>query len=228
MKELWHGRADIVIKAKNCRKVVNVTVDKVEEDGEDGHGEPAAKKAELVENTCCLAEEKTIFEQSLTTFLNERPYKQAICQTILNAFLAVKNNVKLENMLIPSFMVCQSSVFINFYNVDKDILLVQTLPMIFFEGGINYAAFFSVWMALNFEVFPFKMYDKFYSTAKESGFVHSLKVKGVFAKYKNDISDQLSYGKDNPSDEQSRKHAIPKRKRDELLALYSNKMNTAK
>lgn len=230
VKDLWHGRADIVVKTKNSREVVQVTVDKVEDENEDGGGgdESVPEKTELAYSDC-LAKEKTIFDGTLTTFIDNKTYKQAISQTLLNAFLAVKYNKRLVNALIPSFLVCQNSVFINFYNVNQDVLLVQSLPMHFFRDDVNYASFFSVWMALNFEVFASEMPTTFYSTTEKSGFTSFLQVNGVLERYKNEIDANLSLiNENNYTGEQFRNLAVCQKETDALVAKYTSMMKSGK
>lgn len=53
---MWHGRADIVVKTKNSREVVKVTVDKEEVENEEG-GRGDESVANLAySNWFCLAE----------------------------------------------------------------------------------------------------------------------------------------------------------------------------
>ena len=199
VKDLWHGRADLVIKARTGEQIVKVTMDK-EKDAEEE--EPASKKTELEHSEdCtnsyldCLAEVNArVFCGSLSTFLKEKPYRQAISQTLVNSYLAVNNRKWRENMLTSSFLVCQNSVFINFYNMKNDVLLAQTKPMKLFKGknDVNYATYFSVWMALNFEIFSCGMDEKFYATAKKSCFKDFLDSTGVIEKYRDDIECQFS------------------------------------
>lgn len=227
VQDLWHGRADIVIKTKDSREVVTVTVDEEEEDEEGSGDQPAAKKPRFIaddewdDEWFCLPEVKTVFDCPLTRFIDGKTYKEAISQTLLNAFLAVKKNKNLENTLIPSFLVCQSSVFINFYNVEQDVLFVQSKPMKFIEGAVNYYAFFSVWMALNFHFFPSEKNSQFYSAPEKSGFKSCLEKTGVLVRYKNEIEDDHVNFARRPNDAQLIRIVVPPKKRDELLSHFN-------
>lgn len=112
--------------------------------------------------------------------LSEKANKQAISQTIVNAFLAVKQNGSFEDRLIPSFFTTGQCIFINFYNVKKDILLVQSKPLFFFKvDGINFHTIITLWMALNFEKFHsyFVDSDVYY---EKSGFKdHLIELNGL-------------------------------------------------
>lgn len=174
--DLWHGRADIVIKTKSSRHIVKVATGISDESEEDGSpGEPSAKK-------------RRVDEDSWYTLSDEQFYLQAISQTIVNSFHAVKINKNLENQLIPSFLVTSNCIFINFYNPSKDILLVQSQPMRLFDSnGLNIWAVLAVWMALHFDKFPFLFDDESYdSVSSKSGFTAWLEKFGVLEKYKNE------------------------------------------
>ncbi|XP_052092774.1 uncharacterized protein LOC127729148 [Mytilus californianus] len=187
--DLWHGRADIVIEGDNgsMREIVKIITEDVEED-ED---EPVSKRSKLM-NEDNLEDIKPEMEISVTSDLLETNiYVQAISQTILNSFLAVKLNKDLRNCYVPSFFVSSMHLYVNFYNVEKDILLVQDQPISIFDinGQMNYWAILSVWMALNFEKFPCKFHG---DNSKKSGFQSWLQKHGVLQKYKSDITSKLT------------------------------------
>ncbi|XP_052086466.1 uncharacterized protein LOC127723754 [Mytilus californianus] len=210
--DMWHGRADIVVKGDNgsMQEIIKIAVD--EHDDEEGQGEPASKRAKMDEDIdlwYSLAEVKTDIEGSVTSDLREtQDYVQAISQTILNSFLAVKLNKGLRSHLIPSFFVSPKYIYINFYNVEKDILLVQDHPIkIFDKDGVNYWAILSVWMALNFEKFPCEFQG---DASKKSGFQNWLQKHGVLEKYKNEITCKYTAAR-KPAQEKTNSTVNPMR-----------------
>ncbi|XP_052098241.1 uncharacterized protein LOC127733026 [Mytilus californianus] len=195
-KRLWHGRADIVIKNRECRNVVKVASDWIE-NIEEGQCEPALKKARLDQdvedlldsNSFAEVEPSYIQDKAVHQLLFEREYMEAITQTIVNAFVAVKKNKQLENHLIPSFFVTTHCLFINFYNVSKDILLAQSKPLLFFQKGkINFDTIIALWMALNYEKLTVGSIDEDY---KKSGLRKCLTELGVLDKYENEVESEF-------------------------------------
>ena len=88
VKDLLIGSADFGIEAQNIQEVVTVTVSEeaVEEVEEDGCGsEPSVKNSKLADN-----EVKTFYDGSLNSFIDKKPFSQAISQILVNTFLAVK------------------------------------------------------------------------------------------------------------------------------------------
>ncbi|CAG2187470.1 unnamed protein product [Mytilus edulis] len=187
--DLWHGKADIVIEGNNCsfREIVKIITIDVEED-ED---EPESKRSKLIDEDNPEDINPEIENSVTADLLETNIYVQAISQTILNSFLAVKLNKDLRNCFIPSFCVSSKHLYVNFYNVEKDLLLVQDQPITLFDtnGQVNYWAILTVWMALNFEKFPCKFHG---DDSKKSGFQSWLQKHGVLQKYKSDITSKLT------------------------------------
>ncbi|XP_063424207.1 uncharacterized protein LOC134707953 isoform X2 [Mytilus trossulus] len=217
-EDLWHGTADIVIEGNNgsFREIVKIITEDVEED-EDG---PESKRSKLMEEDN-LEDIKPEIDNSVTTDLLETNiYVQVISQTILNSFLTVKLNKDCRNCFIPSFFVSSKNLYINFYNVEKDILLVQDQPMTIFDknGHVDYWAILSVWMALNFEKFPCKFHG---DDSKKSGFQNWLQKHGVLQKYKSDITSKLTSTK-KPRHETSNSIVNPMRVAELFLKLIQD------
>ncbi|VDI38338.1 Hypothetical predicted protein [Mytilus galloprovincialis] len=202
--KLWHGRADITVKTKECRNVVKVASDWIENLEEQS--EPVLKKARLEQdvdelfdsNGLTVVEPSYIQDKAVHQLFSEKGYMETITQTIVNAFVAVKQNKQLEDHLIPSFFVTAHCLFINFYNVGKDILLAQSKPLLFFQKGkLNYDTIISLWMALNFEKLTVDSLDENYKT---SGFRKCLIKLGVLNEYENEVeSDFISAQKPTTS-----------------------------
>lgn len=206
-RKLWHGRADMVIESKNIRRVVTCKKDTQDE----GKGEPAPKKAKLdfqnddlyedvwnttVEVKTSLREDVLAIKDNVPDKMEIMPdtsLKQSIAQTLVNAFLAVKENKKLENCFVPSFLVSDEGIFINFYNVKEDVLLVQAKSFTLFNerGKICNPTVFAVWLALNFDKFPGSraIDDKDYCNKYlgMSGFRKHLVEKNVLHLYESDV-----------------------------------------
>ncbi|XP_063431269.1 uncharacterized protein LOC134713919 [Mytilus trossulus] len=194
--KLWHGRADIAVKnTRKCRNVVTVAIDWIENLEEQS--EPVLKKARLEQdveeifdsNGLTEVEPSYIQDKAVHQLLSEKEYMETITQTIVNAFVAVKQNKQLQDHLIPSFFVTAHCLFINFYNVSKDILLAQSKPLLFFQKGkINYDTIISLWIALNFETFTVDSIDEDY---KKSGFRECLIELGVLNEYENEVESEF-------------------------------------
>ncbi|XP_063397760.1 uncharacterized protein LOC134682093 [Mytilus trossulus] len=168
--DCWHGYSDILID----KSTVKVDIDKsceTEETEEYEWPEPVAKKQRLLEKTNGTCGEGSIFTPKGDTFTmcedqsfkTEKTLRQSFAQTITNAFYQVKQNPKIENLCIPSFLASDNKVRIIMYNCEQDRLYISEDMYLFdslCDHGLNVGTIVSIWLALNFETFQNEVDEK--------------------------------------------------------------------
>ncbi|VDI51996.1 Hypothetical predicted protein [Mytilus galloprovincialis] len=158
--DYWHGYPDILID----RSTVKVDMDETQEYEHDELPEPDQKKQRLLEHTngtdgegSILTLKHNIFTTCEDQFLKtEKTLRQSFAQTLTNAFYQVKQNPKLQNLCIPSFLASDNKVRIIMYNCEQDRLYISEDMYLFdtlCDHGFNNGTIVSIWLALNFEIF---------------------------------------------------------------------------
>ncbi|CAC5411562.1 unnamed protein product [Mytilus coruscus] len=159
-----HGYPDILLDKSTVKVDMDESCCETEETQEYEWPETVAKKQRLLEQTNGTNGEGsnlTLNSDIFTTcedqfFKTEKALRQSFAQTITNAFYQVKQNPKLQNLYIPSFLASDNKVRIIMYNceqgrlyISEDMYLFDTLC----DHGLNVGTIVSIWLALNFEIF---------------------------------------------------------------------------
>lgn len=219
---VWHGDADIlldhsVVKIELCTETDVATEDYSSSTLE--YQEPPPKKtrldssgsgdAECSRSGSEVGEQETLLVEVKKGDNNYMPQgpkdinifdakpietlSQVLAQTIVNAFLQVKQKETVNNYFIPSFLASDKYVTIHMYNPVTDVLLTQGEAMALFrEDGKHLlpGSILSIWMALNMGFFseysPFqalKLYEK--------SLFHSLVPDHILEIYKEELTMPL-------------------------------------
>ena len=192
---MWHGRADIVLKHGKIQQTVTVT------QPSDTSMEPPAKKQKMDNGDSTtynfrsgLVEVKKDLNWDVTSEEEQyqEPIPQILSQTIVNAFLVIKENWHLRNFFIPSFLVTPKGVMIVMYNAPYDSLVsqVRCLPLVTPNNTINRRIIFTIWLALNFDKFQLdQSVETIKKFLKPSGFRESINVHGIQEHYEKDVCE---------------------------------------
>ena len=194
---MWHGRADIVLKHGKVQQTVTVTQGA-------STSEPVAKKQKIDPGDCTTGSSRSgnveVKNDLNWTVLCKReqdqdPIPQILSQTIVNAFLVIKENWHLRNFFIPSFLVTPKGVMIVMYNAPHDSLVTQVAchPLLVLdssENKINRRHVFTIWLALNFDKFELdqsvEVIKKF---LKPCGFMDKISKHGIKNSYEEDVCE---------------------------------------
>ncbi|OPL21144.1 hypothetical protein AM593_05912, partial [Mytilus galloprovincialis] len=160
----WHGYPDILLE----QSTVKVDMDENCETEDYEWSEPLAKKQRLLEQTNGVGGEGSVLTLKPFIFTScedqffktEKTLRQSFAQTITNAFYQVKQNPKLQNLCIPSFLASDNNVRIIMYNCEQDRLYISEDMYLFntlCDHGLNVGTIVSIWLALNFEHFQSKV-----------------------------------------------------------------------
>ena len=200
--EMWHGRPDIVLKHDKVQQTVTVS------QGPSGScsSEPTTKKRKIDSGDYTTDTDSTrsgmveVDNDLNWTVMSRReqdqdPFPQLLSQTIVNAFLVIKENKRLKNFFIPSFLVTCKGVMIVMYNVPNDSLVSQVTchPLVLLDtpdNKMDRGIIFTIWLALNFDKFELdqsvKVIEKF---LKPCGFRDKISEHGIKKNYEDDVCE---------------------------------------